>query len=90
MYDKWAELEMNQLRENLGTQVMQQLSIHDPLLARQFDDLKARQLGAIKDRAKIAEQMRREREAATQPASRPASDLNSPTAPATATQPAAR
>jgi parvulin-like peptidyl-prolyl isomerase len=91
MYDKAAEFGMNQLRENLGAQVMQQLSIHDPLLARQFDDLKARQLGAIKDREKMAEQMRREREAATQPTSQPASDLNGPTtAPAMATQPATR
>ena len=91
MYDKLAEFEMNQLRENLGVQVMQQLSIHDPLLAKQFEELKARQEGVIKGREKVNAQLKREREAATQPTSQPASDLNgSTTAPATATQPATR
>lgn len=91
MYDKLAEFAMGRLRENLGSRVMQQLSIHDPLLIKQFEELKARQEGAIKGREKVDEQLKREREAATQPASQPASDLNGPpaTAPATATQPAA-
>ena len=86
MYDKLADAVMNELRDSLGVRVMQHLSIHDPVLARQFETLKARQAGAIHDRDKLAEQWKREREAATRPSSQPGSDEAGPPA---ATQPAA-
>jgi parvulin-like peptidyl-prolyl isomerase len=95
MYDALTEKIMTDLRENLGQQVMQKLTITEPLLSRQFEDLKAKQEGAIKERQKMNEQWRKEREAAatqnaapagppapaTQPA--PTTPQNAPAAPAT-------
>jgi hypothetical protein len=37
------------------------------MLSKQFLELKAKQQGAIKDRQKLSEQLKKEREAATQP-----------------------
>ena len=85
MYDALTEKIMTDLRENLGTQVMQKLTITEPLLSKQFEDLKAKQEGAIKERQKMNEQWRKEREAAAAAA---ASQPAGPPAPATMPAPA--
>ena len=59
---------MKSLRQNLATQVMTEMTIDDPMLSKQFVDLKARQEGAIKERQKLNEQWKKERAAGTQPA----------------------
>jgi len=95
MYDALTDKIMTDLRENLGQQVMQRLTITEPLLARQFEDLKAKQEGAIKERQKMNEQWRKEREAAAAAAAtQPVSPAGPPApttmpAPAPATAPAA-
>lgn len=71
MYDKLTEMAMNRLRDNLGKQVMLQLTIDDPLLAKQFEELKAKREGAIKERQKMDEQWKKERQSATQPSTAP-------------------
>jgi parvulin-like peptidyl-prolyl isomerase len=94
MYDALAEQTMAQLHENIAQQLFQQLSITEPLLSRQFEDLKAKQEGAIKEREKINEQMKKEREAAgaggaTQQSAPPAPTTMPAPATAPATQPGA-
>ncbi|HSZ57002.1 MAG TPA: peptidyl-prolyl cis-trans isomerase [Tepidisphaeraceae bacterium] len=68
MYEKLTEDVMKTLRQNLATQVMTEMTIDDPMLSKQFVDLKARQEGAIKERQKLNEQWKKERAAGTQPA----------------------
>jgi parvulin-like peptidyl-prolyl isomerase len=68
MFEKLTEDVMKTLRQNLATQVMTEMTIDDPMLSKQFVDLKARQEGAIKERQKLNEQWKKERAAGTQPA----------------------
>ena len=93
MFENLTEEVMKQLRANLAQQVFQRLAIEDPMLARQFDDLKAKQEGAVKGREKINEQWRKEREAAAAAAatqqSAPSEALGPTTAPASAPAPTA-
>lgn len=93
MFERLTEEVMKQLRDNLAQQVFQRLAIEDPTLARQFDELKAKQEGAIKGREKINEQWKREREAAaaaaaTQQSSTPDAGPTTVPAAAPATAPA--
>jgi hypothetical protein len=84
MFEKITEDVMKSLHENLATQVFAELTIDDPVLSRQFLELKAKRDGAIKDRLKLDEQWKRERAAATQPAATQPAGAQPP-----ATQPAA-
>jgi len=70
MYERLIESLMGQFRQGLGEQAMTKLTISEPEMAKQFDALKAKQIAAIRDRQKIDEQWKKEREAqaATQPA----------------------
>jgi foldase protein PrsA len=79
MFEKIAEDVMKSLRENLATQVFAELTIDDPVLSRQFLELKAKRDGAIKDRQKLDEQWKRERAAAaTQPAATQPAGVQAP------------
>jgi foldase protein PrsA len=91
MYDKLTENVMGELRENLGQQIFQQLTITEPALARQFDDLKAKREGAVKDREKMNAQWKQEHEAAAAAAATQSALPPGPTtAPAPASAPATR
>lgn len=67
MFEKLTEDVMKSLHQNLGTQVMAELTIDDPMLSKQFVEFKAKQEGALKERQRINEQWKKERQAATQP-----------------------
>jgi hypothetical protein len=83
MFEKLTEEVIKGMRQNLAVQVMNELTIDDPMLSKQFVELKAKQQGAIKERQKLNEQWKKEREAATQPAaSQPAASQPSATEPA--------
>jgi len=71
MYERLTESVMGQLRTSLGNEAMQTLQINDPEMARQFNDLKAKREAAIRDRGQINAQWKKERAAATQPATQP-------------------
>jgi len=88
MYDALTDKIMSDLHEYLGQQVMQRLTITEPLLARQFEDLKAKKEGAIKERQKMNEQWRKEREAAAAAASTQPATPAGPPAPTTLPAPA--
>jgi parvulin-like peptidyl-prolyl isomerase len=83
MFEKLTEEVIKGMRQNLAMQVMNELTIDDPMLSKQFVELKAKQEGAIKERQKLNEQWKKEREAATQPAaSQPATSRSAATEPA--------
>lgn len=90
MYERVIQATVEDLRTSLGEQAMNQLVIEEPTLGRQFDDLKARREAAIRDRQRINEQLRKERELhspTTEPATTTA-PASAATAPAPTTAPA--
>ena len=83
MYDRVVEKTMEELRTILGARAMQTLKIDHPVLARQFEELKASHQAAIRDRQKMEQQWKKERPAQkTSPATAPSA--SQPIAPATA------
>jgi parvulin-like peptidyl-prolyl isomerase len=85
MYDRLAENLMKQLNGRMGERAAEKLQITDPILLQQFNQYKARQEETIRDRAKLSEQLKKERPdqgATTEPATAPAA-TEPATAPAT-------
>jgi hypothetical protein len=75
MYDRLAENLMKQLNGRMGERAAEKLQITDPILLQQFNQYKARQEETIRDRAKLSEQLKKERPdqgATTEPATAPA------------------
>jgi parvulin-like peptidyl-prolyl isomerase len=74
MADRVVEATMDSLRNGLNQQALTQVRVDDPMLARQFEDVKAQRDAAIRDKTKVEEQLRKERllRGSTQPATEPA------------------
>lgn len=91
MYDRLAQVAMEQFGASLGKEAVAKLEVEDPLLKKIYDKFKADQQAAITDRQKIDEQWKKEREAlaaSTQPAATQAAAAATMPAAAPASAPA--
>ena len=79
LFDAAVKAAVKELREDLARRVLQGLRIDDPVLSKQFDERVNNRESREKDRARIREDLDRQRRSTTAPA----------TLPAPATQPAA-
>ena len=79
---------VKELREDLARRVLQGLKIDDPVLSKQFNQRVEDRAARAKDRQKIRDDMDRQRQSATAPATTPGTPEPG-NAPASATQPAA-
>jgi parvulin-like peptidyl-prolyl isomerase len=61
MTDRVVEATMDNLRNGLNQQALVQVRVEDPLLSKQFEDVKLQREAAIRDKQKIDEQLRKER-----------------------------
>ena len=89
MYERLAQVAMEQFGASLGKEAIAKLQIEDPLLKKIYDKFQADQNAAISDRQKLDDQWKKEREAlaaATQPAAAATMPAAAP-ASAPATQP---
>jgi parvulin-like peptidyl-prolyl isomerase len=90
MFDRLVQSLMEQLSSKVGQEVVQKLQIEDPILKTAYDQFIARQQSEIRDKQKMSEALKKEREAhglTTQPATtEPAATESAPpaTAPAAA------
>lgn len=91
MYAQASEGARKELLQKLMSETEQTLTIHDPLMARQYAKMKEHRAGALSDQDEIRRQMDAERAklatqpttAGTQPASSPTTGTTMPLAPAT-------
>jgi foldase protein PrsA len=91
MFDRLVQSLMEQLSSNVGQEVVQKLQIEDPILKKQYEQFMSRQQSEIRDRAKMNEQFKKEREAhslTTQPAATEPAAADSATSAPAATAPA--
>jgi len=91
MYDRLAQVAMEQFGTSLGKEAVAKLEVEDPLLKKIYDKFKADQEVAMTDRQKLDDQWKKERDAqaaASQPsATAPATMPAAAPASAPATQP---
>lgn len=85
MIERVVEGMMETLRNGLNLDAMTKVQVEEPVLARQFEEIKTERDAAMRDRQKISDEMRRERLLGL--GARPATAPSPATAPAATTQP---
>lgn len=83
MYERLAQVAMEQFSVALGKEVVAKLQVQDPQLKKIYDKFQADQKAVINDRQKLDEQLKKEREAHI-PAAQPAATQPVATEPAAA------
>jgi parvulin-like peptidyl-prolyl isomerase len=61
MTERVVEARMDQLRNGLNQEALVRVRVEDPLLSKQFENIKSQREAAIRDKQKIDEQLRKER-----------------------------
>jgi len=74
MADRVVDATMDTLRNGLNADALLYVRVDDPMLRKQFEEIKAQREAAIRDKTKIDEQLRKERllRGTTQPTTEPA------------------